>query len=125
MRHSRSQVSPAVRLVLDGDKFLALAFGQNASRRAFKGFQIENRLLAQTRIQKTADFQVFANRFVNRFHAHIFGNRFDHHGVEPRVLSFFEPVISEQAFKLRVEPLVVADALDIMPLRHPFDMQNH
>ena len=41
------------------------------------------------------------------------------------MLRLLHPVVAQQALELRVEVLVVADALDVVPLRHPLDLQDH
>ena len=40
------------------------------------------------------------------------------------MLRLFDPVMTQQALELRVEFIVVADALEIVLLRHPFDSEN-
>src|SRR5262249_38415991 len=40
------------------------------------------------------------------------------------MLRFFQPVMLEQACELRIQILVVLDALDIVPQGHPLDVEN-
>src|SRR5215475_4856255 len=40
------------------------------------------------------------------------------------MLRFFQPMMFEQACELRIQILVVLDALDIVPQGHPLDVEN-
>src|SRR5262249_9705263 len=44
--------------------------------------------------------------------------------IELGVLRLFHPMMPEQTFELRVESLVSANAVQVVALRHPFDVQN-
>lgn len=39
-------------------------------------------------------------------------------------MRLFYPVMTQQAFELRIEFTIVADTLEIVPLRRPFDSEN-
>src|SRR5688572_14444707 len=40
------------------------------------------------------------------------------------MLRLLEPVVLEQALELRIEIAVITHTFDIVPLRHPFDVQD-
>ena len=41
------------------------------------------------------------------------------------MLRFFHPVVPEQALELRIQLLVIGHAVEVVPLSHPLDVQNH
>src|SRR5690606_17437627 len=103
MGDARADICPAIRLVLYLDKLLPLVFTQDASRRCLESLKVKQGLLPYAGIQESADLEILVDRFFDLFGRHTVSDRLDHHRVEFCVLSFFEPVMLEQALELRVE----------------------
>jgi len=122
--HGRAEIGPAVRLKLRPTELTFLLFVQPASDRPGEGIEIEIDLLLEPRVDEAADLEVLLDRRFNLGSAAPLGQGLDHERVQLGVLRLFHPVMLEQAFELRVELPVVSNAIDVMALRHPLDVQN-
>ncbi|HEX5875456.1 MAG TPA: hypothetical protein VFY60_12480 [Pyrinomonadaceae bacterium] len=81
-------------------------------------------MLLQRLVDKAADVDVLFNSTHPFFFAAAGRKRFDHQSVELCVLHLFDPVVLEQALELRIEVLIIFDAVDVVALDHPFDVQR-
>src|SRR5688572_15706678 len=124
MGHAGAEIGPAHSFehgILD---LLALAPGQIPSGRLHETLDIELGLLLDALIQESADLCVLLKSLVDLLRRGIAHDFLNHQRIELGVLRLFEPVMLEQALELRVEILVIFNALDVVSQGDPFDVQN-
>ena len=92
---------------------------------AFERLHVEFDLLPEPAIDQAADGSVIADALFNLGRASSRRQSLSHQRIELGVLRLFHPVVPEQTFELRVEDLVIPNAVQVVALCHPFDMQDN
>src|SRR6266545_385192 len=124
MTHPSAQIGPAIRLQLHLAKLLLLRVVELTTGGPGESLKVKLHLLFQAAVDEAADLDVFFHSLHYLFFIATRRKRFDHQRVELGVLNFFNPVMLEQALKLRIEILIVSDAVNVVALHHPLDVQR-
>ena len=124
MRHAGAEIGPAHSFQDGVGHLLALALGELSPGSLNEAFRFELRLLLDAVIEKHADFGVLLKGLIDLFWSRILHDRLHDQSVELGMLRLFQPVVLEQALELRVEVLIIPDALDVVPQSDPLDVEN-
>src|SRR5262249_49499745 len=109
----------------DGKEVFRFFGGEDPPACTFEAFEIELHLLQECGIDHPADLEIAVDGICTFLRGAYVGDRSKHQRIKLRVLRFFHPVVLEQALELRIQLLVVVHAVQVMPLSHPLDVQNH
>ena len=125
VRHAGAEKRPSRGLLLDRKEAVRFFGSEDPAGCAFQAFEIELHLLHQSGIEHPADFEIAVDGIRPFLRGARVADRSNHQRIELRVLRFFHPVVLEQALELRIQLLVVGHAVEVVPLSHPLDVQNH
>jgi hypothetical protein len=114
----------AVRAALLRQNLLSRAAPDRAAGHAFERFEIELRLACERALEQRQDALVVGDPLTDLGRAEASGDLVRDQRIELCVLRFLEPVVVEQAFEQRIERGLGLDALDVVLLRHPLDVED-
>src|SRR5262245_24623297 len=128
MGHAGTQISPSNRLCLNRAESILFLRVQRVPGSALERLHVEFDLLSKSAVENPADSGVIANTLFDLSGAASGRQGLNHEGVQLRVLCFLHAVMAQPSLELRIEALVITNAVEVMPLCHPFDVQydqNH
>jgi hypothetical protein len=114
----------AVRAALRRQDLLSRAAPDRAAGHALERFEIELRLARQRALEQRQDALVVGDPLTDLGRAEPPGDLVRDQRIELGVLRFLEPVVVKQALEQRIESSLGLDALDVVLLRHPLDVEN-